>query len=98
MIREANPVGAALDELTKDNPLLGLIMSHVKLPEIEVHSDLAKIAKKFIVSWILADILAKSVRILTKNTTNLPAYIPGYPYPQITTQNLLSSDLAKRLP
>ena len=34
MIREANPMGAALDELTKDNPLLGLIMSHVKLPEI----------------------------------------------------------------
>ena len=29
-------MGAALDELTKDNPLLGLIMSHVKLPEIEV--------------------------------------------------------------
>jgi len=36
MVREMNPMGAALDELTKDNPLLGLIMSHVKLPEINL--------------------------------------------------------------
>ena len=36
MVREMNPMGAALDALTKDNPLLGLIMSHVKLPEISL--------------------------------------------------------------
>lgn len=36
MVRELNPMGAALDALTKDNPLLGLIMSHVKLPEINL--------------------------------------------------------------
>jgi len=36
MVREMNPMGAALDALTKDNPLLGLIMSHVKLPEINL--------------------------------------------------------------
>jgi hypothetical protein len=32
-------MGAALDALTKDNPLLGLIMSHVKLPEINLPSQ-----------------------------------------------------------
>ena len=36
MVRELNPMGAALDELTKDNPLLGLIFSHVKLPQINI--------------------------------------------------------------
>jgi len=39
MVREMNPMGAALDALTKDNPLLGLIMSHVKLPEINLPSQ-----------------------------------------------------------
>lgn len=39
MVRELNPMGAALDELTKDNPLLGLIMSHVKLPSIDIPAE-----------------------------------------------------------
>jgi len=39
MVREMNPVGAAIDAITKDNPLLGLIMSHVKLPTIELPSE-----------------------------------------------------------
>jgi len=39
MVRELNPMGAALDALTKDNPLLGLIMSHVKLPDINLPSQ-----------------------------------------------------------
>jgi len=39
MVRELNPMGAALDELTKDNPLLGLIMSHIKLPSINIPSE-----------------------------------------------------------
>ena len=32
-IRELNPAGAALDALTKDNPLLGVILSRLNLPE-----------------------------------------------------------------
>jgi len=39
IVNRLNPAGAALEELTKDNPLLSLIMSHVKLPNISLPSD-----------------------------------------------------------
>jgi len=34
IVDSLNPAGAALKELTKDNPLLSLILSHVDLPNI----------------------------------------------------------------
>lgn len=46
MVREMNPMGAALDELTRDNPLLGLIMSHIKLPSIEIPANNAGVEAK----------------------------------------------------
>jgi len=34
IVSRLNPAGAALEELTKDNPLLSLILSHIDLPSI----------------------------------------------------------------
>ena len=34
LVNKLNPAGAAIEELTKDNPLLSLIMSHLDLPNI----------------------------------------------------------------
>ena len=39
IVNRLNPVGAAMEELTKDNPLLGLILSHVNLPNIGLNPD-----------------------------------------------------------
>ena len=34
IVSKLNPAGAAIEELTKDNPLLSLILSHIDLPNI----------------------------------------------------------------
>jgi len=34
IVNRLNPAGAAIEELTKDNPLLSLIVSHLDLPSI----------------------------------------------------------------